>query len=142
MAKEITVVVETGKDLFGCFVAKESRDAKLGIHGDGKTAAAAIDSFLAARDEMKSYCEENGEEFPDVDFRFVFDVGAFFSYYPLNVTAFAKYIGMNPSLLRQYTSGQKEPKGKNLEKIRQGIGKVTGDMASGVLIDKPVLQYC
>lgn len=143
MAKVITVVVETGKDLFACFMAKESHEGlNFGICGDGKTVKAAIDDFFVARDEMKAFFEERGEEFPDMEFRFVFDVGAFFNYYPLSITAFAKYIGMNPSLLRQYASGLKEPKGKSLERIRQGIHKVVGDIGTGLLIEKPVLQYC
>lgn len=142
MVKEITVVVETGKDLFACFMSRKSQEGlNFGIHGDGKTAKAAIDDFLLARDEMKELYNEQGEEFPDMEFRFVFDVGAFFSYYPLSITAFAKYIGMNASLLRQYASGLKEPKGKSLERIRQGIQKVVGDISADALITKPVLAY-
>ena len=141
MARIVTVVVETGKDLFSCFMANDSRDLKFLIIGDGKTARAAVDDFFVARDEMKEFYEEQGEEFPDLEFRFVFDVGAFFSYYPLSITAFAKYIGMNPSLLRQYASGLKEPKGKSLEKIRKGIQQVVGDINADALITKPVLAY-
>ena len=48
---------------------------------------------------------------------------------------------MNASLLRQYAAGIKVPQGKSLEKIREGIAKVKGDIDAGVLIDKPVLQY-
>ena len=76
-----------------------------------------------------------------MDFHFVFDVSAFFNYYPISITAFAKYIGMNASLLRQYAAGIKMPQGKSLEKIRQGIAKVKGDLDAGMLIDRPVLQY-
>ena len=58
-----------------------------------------------------------------------------------NSSAFAKYIGMNASLLRQYAAGIKSPQGKSLEKIRQGIAKIKEDIDTGLLIDKPVLQY-
>ena len=78
---------------------------------------------------------------PNVEFRFIFDVGAFFSYYPISISAFAKYIGMNASLLRQYAAGIKVPQAKSLKRIRQGIAKIKGDLDAGLLIDKPVLQY-
>ena len=141
MARKVTVVVETGKDLFSCFLAKDSEGLGFGLCGDGKTAQAAIEDFYVCRDEAIQDFKEQGKEFPDLDFHFVFDVGAFFNYYPISITAFAKYIGMNASLLRQYAAGIKMPQGKSLEKIRQGIAKVKGDLDAGVLIDRPVLQY-
>lgn len=141
MARKVTVVVETGKDLFSCFMAKDSGDLDFGICGDGKTVQAAIDDFYLCRDEMKQFFEEQGKEFPNLEFHFVFDVGAFFNYYPLSISAFARYIDMNASLLRQYAAGIKTPRGKSLEKIRNGIAKVKGDIDAGMLIDRPVLEY-
>lgn len=92
-------------------------------------------------EEARQDFEENGKVFPNVEFRFIFDVGAFFSYYPISISAFAKYIGMNASLLRQYAAGIKVPQAKSLKRIRQGIAKIKGDLDAGLLIDKPVLQY-
>ena len=45
MARKVTVVVETGKDLFSCFLAKDSEGLGFGLCGDGKTAQAAIEDF-------------------------------------------------------------------------------------------------
>lgn len=140
MATKKTVVVETGKDLFSCFISKNS-DLPFQIVGDGKTVRSAMEDFRQSVAEMKSYYEEIGKPFPDMEFEFVFDVGAFLNYYPINVTAFAEYIGMNTSLLRQYASGLKTPKEKNLERIKAGIRQIAKDIAAGHLIDKPVLQY-
>lgn len=92
-------------------------------------------------EEARQDFKENGKVFPNVEFRFIFDVGAFFSYYPISISAFAKYIGMNASLLRQYAAGIKVPQAKSLKRIRQGIAKIKGDLDAGLLIDKPVLQY-
>lgn len=141
MARKIAVIVESGKDSFSCFMSKESDDLKFGLIGCGRTVKAAIEDFLVADKEMKEVFEEEGKEYPELEYHFLFDVGAFFNYYPLNITAFAKYIGMNASLLRQYAAGIKSPQGKNLEKIRQGIEKVKKDISTGMLIEKPILQY-
>lgn len=141
MAKKVIVVVESGESGFSCFISKDSEDIGVGLCGTGKTVRTAIEDFHLCIDEAKADFEENGKVFPDVELHYVFDVGAFFNYYPLSITAFAKYIGMNSSLLRQYVAGIKVPQGKSLEKIRQGINKVKGDIDAGLLIDRPVLQY-
>lgn len=141
MAREIEVIVETGKDGFGCFMSNKSEDLKFGICGMGCTVRAAIADFYEARDLMFETMRDEGEKIPELEFHFVMDVGAFLDYYPINVTAFAKYIGMNPSLVRQYASGLKTPSQKNIERIRDGIQKVGKDIAEGLLIDRPVLQY-
>lgn len=59
----------------------------------------------------------------------------------ISISAFAKYIDMNASLLRQYAAGIKVPQAKSLKRIRKGIAKIKGDLDAGLLIDKPVLQY-
>ncbi len=126
--------------MFSCFMA-DADDLDFSIVGDGKTAAKAMEDFQAAADEMKAYYQEQGEEFPDLEFEYVLDVGAFFDYYPINITAFAQRIGMNASQLRQYASGLRTPKASTLARIREGIQKTAKDIAAGRLIDKPVLQY-
>ena len=141
MARTVDVIVETCKEGFSCFMTKDSDDLKFGIIGTGRTVRMAIEDFYTSCGEVKSLLEDKGEEFPELEFRFILDVGAYLNYYPINVTAFAKYIGMNASLLRQYATGIKTPQAKNLEKIREGILRVGHDIAGGLLIDRPVLQY-
>lgn len=71
MARIVTVVVESGKGGFSCFMSKDSDDLNFGIIGDGKTVQAAMDDFYVCRDEEKKFFEEEGREFPDLEFRFV-----------------------------------------------------------------------
>ena len=50
------------------------------------------------------------------------DLQQFFKYYKvINANFLAKRIGMNPSLLSQYVSGNKRPSSKQTNKIIQGI---------------------
>lgn len=136
----VNVIMEKGGDRnFSCFSENESLD--WGIVGMGKSVEDAIKDFYSGFDEMKKCLEEEGKEIPQVRFRFIMDVGSLFDYYPINVTAFAKYIGMNASLLRQYASGKRIAKAKSLEKIRTGLEKLKNDIDVGSLIEKPVLQY-
>jgi hypothetical protein len=139
MARTINVIVETGRDLFSCFMV--GADDLTGLHGDGKTARKAIEDFHLCYEEEKQYCRENGEEYPELEFNFIFDIGAFFSYYFINVTAFAEYAGMNASLLRQYACGLKAPTKKTIEKVAVALHQFKTDIDAGILIDRPVLQY-
>ncbi|MBR6495418.1 MAG: pilus assembly protein HicB [Prevotella sp.] len=140
MTKKITVVVETGKDMFSCFMVGEHKDVT-GLIGTGKTARKAVEDFYLCYEEEKDWCRKEGREIPALEFDFVFDVGAFFNYYFINVSAFAQYAGINASLLRQYSSGLKSPSKKSIGKVREAIEKFRKDIDAGVLIDRPVLQY-
>lgn len=136
------VIVETAQDkTFSCFMADEGKKLGFGLVSTGKTVREAMADFYAARDEMAAYYKEAGKPFPEMEFTFKLDVGAFFNYYPLSVTAFAKYIGMNASLLRQYASGAKVPQAKSLEKISNGIQLLLSNLSSDNLIEKPAVQY-
>ena len=84
---------------------------------------------------------ERGETFPDVEFDYRFDLGAFFDYYPIDVTAFARYIGVNASVLRQYVTALRKPKQAAIQKIREGIDKFSRDLGANLLIDRPVASY-
>lgn len=140
MSKTVNVIVEKGDDRnYSCFMEGKNND--WGVVGAGSTVRKAMESFYDGVEEMKADLEENGKQMPDVRFNFIMDVGSLFDYYPINVTAFAKYIGMNASLLRQYASGKREAKSKALEKIRAGLQKFKDDINVGTLIEKPVLQY-
>lgn len=140
MEQKIKVIVETGKDLFSCFMAGENNGVT-GLTGSGKTARKAIEDFLLCYEEEKDYCRKEGKEVPELEFNFIFDIGAFFSYYFINVTAFAEYAGMNASLLRQYACGLKAPAQKTIGKVREAIDKFRKDIDAGCLIDRPVPDY-
>ena len=125
--------------MFSCFMV--NADGNTRIHGDGKTARKAIDDFLLCYEEEKTYSKEQGKEAIEMEFQFIFDIGSFFSYYFINVTAFAEYAGMNASLLRQYACGLKAPTKTTIRKIREAIDKFRKDIDAGLLIDRPVPQY-
>ena len=84
---------------------------------------------------------ERGEEWPELEFTYIFDVGAFFDYYPLNISAFAKYIGMNAAQLRQYASAIKEPRQATLDKIHAGMKQLLQDMGTVPLIEHATITY-
>ena len=128
-----------GKHNFSCFATEDvGTYALMGYGGSAREAMADIKNLAI---EYKALAAERGEEFPDVEFDFRFDVGAFFDYYPLDVTAAAKYIGINPSVLRQYATALRVPKQGQINKIREGLSKLASDLGTGLLIEQPTMSY-
>lgn len=96
---------------------------------------------LVSLEEQKDDWNNDGRECPDVEFDFRFDIGAFFDYYPIDITAFAKYIGMNASVLRQYVTGLREPKEATIKRIREGIDKLSEDLGMNLMVERPTVSY-
>ena len=60
-----------------------------------------------------------------VEWEMVYDVQAFFMQHPyLNVTAVASIAGINPGLMRQYSSGVKHPSAAQVHKIEVAIKQI------------------
>ena len=104
---KLIVTIEKQKD--GTYIAYNTNDDNVTIIGTGDSVSAAKDDFFNSINETIEACEETGLSIPqslkeEPEFRF--DVASLFEYYKLiNVSAFAEYIGINASLLRQYKLG-------------------------------------
>lgn len=138
---KVLVIVERGKGKgnFSCFAPEAINN--YGLAGYGSTAREAMADIEVNLKEYKEMACEKGESFPDVEFDFRFDTGAFFDYYPIDITAFAKYIGMNASVLRQYVTAIRQPKKEQILKIREGIDKLSRDLGTNLMIDQPAVSY-
>ena len=141
MAVKRLVIVERGKGKrnFSCFATEGI--GKYGLIGYGGTAREAMDDIRTVVQECREMAKDEGEEFPDVELEFRFDIGSFFDYYPIDVTAFAKYIGMNASVLRQYATALREPRKEQILKIREGIDKFSRDLGANLMISLPAVSY-
>ncbi|WP_294629868.1 type II toxin-antitoxin system HicB family antitoxin [uncultured Bacteroides sp.] len=77
------------------------------LNGQGNTVDEAKRSLQECIDEYVSMIKEQGNEIPEslnnVDFEYKYDIASFFECFKfLSVSTFAKYAGINPSLMRQY----------------------------------------
>lgn len=138
---KVLALVERGKGKrnFSCHVPQIINNCGLG--GFGGTAREAMKDMELSLQEYKEKAAAKGESFPDVEFDYRFDVGAFFNYYPIDVTAFAKYIGMNASVLRQYATAIRQPRADQLQKIRKGIETFSRDLGANLMISQPIASY-
>ena len=102
--KTLVAIVERGKgkNNFSCF-CPELLEGNL-LAGYGKNAREAMEDIQEFYNEVKKFEAEKGITVPEISFNWRFDVGAFFDYYPLDVSATAKIIGVSPSIIRQYVA--------------------------------------
>lgn len=140
---KIMAIVERGKGKgnFSCFATESIGNYSLA--GYGSTAREAMEDIKVSVQESREMAAEVGQDFPEeIEFDFRLDVGSFFDYYPLDVTATAKYIGINPSVLRQYVSAIREPQKKQIDKINAGLERLAHDLGTGLkMIDRPAVSY-
>lgn len=104
------MIVAIEKQNDGAYIAYNTESEKFTAIGSGATIAEAKEDFFNSIEEMKVIYQEHGDEIPAElleDSIFRFDLPSFFDYYSfINVSAFAKMIGINSSLMRQYKKGE------------------------------------
>ena len=101
------------------------------LMGRGATVKEAKADFLNSMQEVRESEEERrGKASPILSAEpvFKFDLASLFEYYSmLNVSAFARYLGINETLMRQYKKGDTYISDTQLQKIENGIHKLGAD---------------
>lgn len=127
---KVTVIMEKAKDgYYSCFVEEDLPG--FGLAGYGDTADAAKKDMLKAYEEIKEIQTEDGKEVPELEFIYKYDLQSFFNYFSfLNITKVAEIAGINPSLMRQYTSGVSNAGQKQYDKIKIAIEKIAQELST------------
>ena len=127
---KVTVIMEKAKDgNYSCYVDDDLPG--FGLAGFGETAEAAKEDMLEAYEEIKGLQAEEGKAVPELEFTYKYDMQSFFDYFSfLNVSRVAELAGINPSLMRQYTSGVANAGQKQYEKIRVAVRKISRELSA------------
>lgn len=101
-----TALIERAKDGRFCIFTPDIESV---IVGDGESVADAKADFKESLAAALAYYKETGEELPeelrDIEFEYKYDIASMFNYFDfINVSKFAKWAGINASLMRQYKS--------------------------------------
>lgn len=128
MAHKILVTIEFGDDgTYSCYSEQPIGDYAL-IDGDGATASEAKADFLKAVEECRQAYPED-TRYTGLTFEYKYDLRSFFNYFSfLNVTEIAKRAGINPSLMRQYTSGVKTAGEGTYKKLSSCISQIRTEL--------------
>lgn len=99
-------------------------------------------TILALEDKVRKYIKNN-HKLDDVVLVRKYDLSAMEDVLDIfNISAFARFLDLNPSLLRQYVTGIKHPSEKQLDKILNGFYGIVQRMnkISLALDGKPIID--
>lgn len=126
--------VQIEKQSDGTYIAYNTTGDMVQLIGTGDTVAEAKTDFMNSIEEIIESYKEDAQPVP-VELteqpEFYFDVSSLFEYYSvINVSAFAKMVGINDSLLRQYKRGGTYISDAQLGKIEAGIHQLGLEFSS------------
>lgn len=132
----LQVAIEKQSD--GTYIAYNTEDSKVTLIGTGDSVSEAKEDFkLSVKGIIESFTMD-GLEIPDVlnsTPKFKFDLASLFEYYSMiNVSAFARFVGINDTLMRQYKNGNTYISEKQLEKIQKGIHRLGNEFSNLKLV--------
>lgn len=129
--KSMNVTIEKQKD--GTYIAYNTTDDTVTLIGTGDTVAGAKSDFFNSMEEVREACREAEMEVPealDGEPVFTFDISSLFEYYNMiNVSAFARSLGINEGLMRQYKQGKAYISDSQLKKIEDGIHSLGNELS-------------
>lgn len=134
--KRVRVFIERGSDgSFGAYMPDEN-NLSYGIIGDGATAAAAVEDFIATYKAMKESYKTKGIPFEEVSFVFSYDLPSFLGYYAglISYAGLAKVTGIAAAQLSQYVSGYRKATPKTTAKIQKALNTLGTELSELQLV--------
>lgn len=103
------------------------------LHGSGNSVSEAKEELLAGYNDLLALYREEGralpEELNNLTFEYKYDMSALFNAFDfLNVSKFAERVGISPSLMRHYKSGDTYISANQAKKIETGLHQIAHDL--------------
>jgi hypothetical protein len=117
----VKAFIEIGKKLDYDIWTDPDANISFGLLGQGKTISDAKRDFWDCLDEMKNCFNKSGEDFPDVEFEFVYDIPSFLKYSPFPLTWIEHNTGINKRQLSMYITRRRNPSENTLRKIQRAV---------------------
>ena len=124
-----TVIIEKDSDGYGAFID----GIKSTVIGEGKSVDEAKADLINSYHEIKESYLERGECIPedlqDLEFDYKYDISALFNDFDfINVSKFAKRVGISPSLMRHYKGGDTYISSRQAQKIQKGLHQIAREL--------------
>lgn len=119
--KKAKVFIE--KSSYGFSAYMDDTPLNYGIIGEGKTVEETIDDFNKAYAGMRSYYEEIGRDFEEIEYEFFYDTASFLDEYckAFSLAGLERITGVSQTQLGHYLHGRRKPTKKTIEKIQKGV---------------------
>ncbi len=123
------IIFEMAKD-GGCSCYMKEDIADFGLSGYGNTPQEAKSDMLQAYEEIKELLVAEGKKPLELKFVYHYDMKSFFEYFDfLNVSKVAERAGINPSLMRKYTSGVANAGEGQYLKLKNAVHSIAHELA-------------
>lgn len=130
MYMKVNVIFEMAKD-GGCSCYMADEVPGVGLTGYGNSPHEAKADLLQAYREINSLFVEQGREPVELEFVYHYDMKSFFEYFDfLNVSRVARRAGINPSLMRKYTSGVANAGEGQYLKLHNAIQQMAAELSA------------
>lgn len=126
---KVNVIFEMAKD-GGCSCFMVDDVPGFGLLGYGSGPQEAKADMLGAYEEIRQLLIEQGKQPAELEFVYHYDMKSFFEYFDfLNVSKVAQRAGINPSLMRKYTSGVANAGEGQYLKLQRAIHSIAEELA-------------
>ena len=135
MKKIVTAAIERGKDgSYSAYIASDN--CEFGCIGEGWTVKETEEDFLAGVEDMRRVYSKEGLVFPDVEFRFTFDVASFLEYYAyaFSLAGLQRITGINQRQLSHYVNGVRRPSKQTTRKIETALRQFATELSHITLL--------
>ena len=128
--EQVKIIIEKTETGFSAY----SQDVK-GIFTVGENFQELKENIQEVKNYQVEYLKETGkiseaEALENAEIVYALDLKQFFEYFSMiNKSEFARYIGINPSLLRQYSHGLCYVSDERMKKIQDGLHKLAKDLS-------------
>lgn len=101
----------------------ENANLPYGLVGEGATVSEAIAEWNKAYADMQTLFKEEGKDFVEARFSFVYDLPSFLLYYAgkLTYSGLSRLTGVSAAQLSQYANGYRNPSPKTTNKIQTAL---------------------
>ena len=130
---EVIVVIERNKTgLFSAYMEDDLPD--FALNGQGFTVEEAKNELICAYNEIKELLIEEGKTIPELEFEYRYDIPSLFSEFNMiNISRFAKSIGINPGLMRRYACGETFASENQLKRIESGVRDLGQRLSAAII---------
>ena len=130
---KVIVIIEKNKTgLYSAFMVDDLPD--FALNGQGYTVEEAKNELICAYNEIKELLREEDKKNLDLKFEYRYDIPSLFSEFNMiNISGFAKSIGINPGLMRRYACGETFASENQLKRIESGIHTLGQRLSAAII---------
>ncbi len=123
MKKTVKAIIEMGKDSSFDINMEHLPDYPFGVMGQGATVEEAKEDFLNTYEEMKELMKEQGVEFEELEFDFLYDTTAFLQSLSItfSMAGLARITGIDRKQLGHYVQGVNKPRANTATRIQRSV---------------------